>query len=370
MLARASPAAPAVFPSDDLFNEQIQHWIRFEDSTGESGEIGLLHTPEAWAITTGSASVRVGIVSTGIDARLLELAGRLITGSNFVDETNVTQDKQGPGTRMATVLGANANNANPLNPAGPALGIAGVDWQCKIMPLKVLDDYYGPSTTARFGDAISFAADHGCKVILVGSTTGVSDTQPSEEPIATAISNAVARGAIVIASAGSESRNISGPAAKHPLAITIGAAQLGGNPISGLSFQRALFSNTGPELDFVALGAFIYCIEPSGNEYGADYKRSSTDLAAAMAAGTCSLIAALRPEITWRDAYLLLAAGASDGALDTPGWDEETGWGLINAYNSVLLAALRINSARKLANGQIELRWPSPPMRWTADISM
>jgi hypothetical protein len=79
-------------------------------------------------------------------------------------------------------------------------------------------------------------------------------------------------------------------------------------------------------------------------------------------AGVCALLAALRPVISQEEARLLLCAGADDtvgDATDTPGFDNYYGWGRLNAYNSLLLAQTRVDSAG-WSNGTFRLSWPSP----------
>jgi hypothetical protein len=162
----------------------------------------------------------------------------------------------------------------------------------------------------------------------------------------------------VIAAAGNGASQVQDSAPKHPLAITVGAAGSAGDP-GNRSFRHSEFSGVSSDLDFVALGEPIYCLMPDAAHFVSD-----TRVAAAQAAGVCSLMAAVRPSITWREAYVLLAAGADDQGIaleDEPGWDPYFGWGMINAYNSVLLAGLKIDSIRKVAGNQIELSWPSPP---------
>jgi subtilisin family serine protease len=156
-----------VIPSDRSFRNQIQHII--QNPFGD--EIGLLHTPEAWSITTGSPKVRVAILSSGINDRVREFAGRLVPGFNFLSGTTNTLDTQGGGTCIATVLGANANNPDPHDPSGFGYGMVGVDWACEIMPIKVIDGGSVPSKEDRFAQGIDFAAANGCKIILLDTTS-------------------------------------------------------------------------------------------------------------------------------------------------------------------------------------------------------
>jgi hypothetical protein len=356
-------ASAAIFPTDSLFTSQRQHYVEGYPS-GRPGQIGLLHTPDAWEITTGSPNVRVAIISTGVEHRLLELSNRVVEGYNFVNRNTNTMDSESSGTGMATVLGANANNPDPRKPlSNRALGIAGIDWKCKIMPIKVQEHGYVPMNERLLADGINFAASNGTKIIVVGVSNGVEPSQRAPNQVSSAISNAVSRGSIVIVGAGGMSKAIEDSAAKDPFAITIGAAGSTGIP-PDLGFLKSDSSNFGAELDLVAFGGYVLCIEPQvGNEeFGYSDYRSGTAFAAAMVGGVCSLMAAVRPDITAREAYQLLAAGAWDRSMtNNPKWNPEVGWGLVNAYNSVLLAALNIDTMKKLDPERIELSWRSPP---------
>ena len=128
---------PNLLPADERL--QYYHYLQGYAPFGWPATNGPLHTPEAWDITTGSSDVTVAVLDSGIDDRLLEFAGRLVPGYNFVDNNANTYDILGHGTAVASALGANANNPDPKNPLVKGIGGAGVDWNCRIMPIKVIN---------------------------------------------------------------------------------------------------------------------------------------------------------------------------------------------------------------------------------------
>ncbi len=70
----------------------------------------------------------MAVLDSGIDALHPDLAGRLVPGRNIVVGNDETTDESGHGTIMAGIIGAITNNG---------LGMAGVAWAAKIMPVKV-----------------------------------------------------------------------------------------------------------------------------------------------------------------------------------------------------------------------------------------
>jgi len=319
--------AAVTVPNDPNFADQWHHQNPFKPSAS-------IQTPLAWDITQGSSNVVVAVLDTGL-ADLPEFAGRTVPGYNFAYTNDVTLDDNGHGTQVAGVLAASANNG--------ILG-AGVDWHCRIMPIKVFDSanlgFY-----SSWVQGIDYAVSNGCKVInLSGAGTEFSRT------VQRAISNAIAQGVIFVTAAGNNgSTNLSFPGYLTPC-ITVGAADW--------QDQRAAFSNSGAQLDLVAPGMTIATV----GRYGELEQAQGTSFSAPMVAGVCALLAALRPGITQSEARLFLCAGAEDQVgdiTDKPGFDNYHGWGRLNAYNSLVLATTSVDHVRH-TNGETELSWISP----------
>ena len=149
----------------------------------------------AWNATTGSSSVIVAVVDTGVDASHEDLSGAVLTGCNLVSGTITggvcsdtdTGDDNGHGTEAAGLIAARSDNG---------LGISGVCGSCKILPVKALgSDGSGSDSNIALG--IEWAADHGAKVISLSLAVGAADPVLHD-----AIAYAISRGALVVAGAG------------------------------------------------------------------------------------------------------------------------------------------------------------------------
>ena len=110
-------------------------------STRATRPVGYRRGPAStpvWDTTRGSTGVVIAVVDTGVKA-LPDLAGRLLPGYDFVNGDSNATDDQGHGTMTAGVIAAAGDNG---------VGIAGICWTCRILPVKVL----GPTGTGSYSD--------------------------------------------------------------------------------------------------------------------------------------------------------------------------------------------------------------------------
>ena len=149
-------------PNDPYFYQQ---WSLDQTSDAD------IDAPEAWDIETGDPSVVIAILDTGVDYNHEDLAGNIwinddeiedgqdsdgngyiddIRGWDFGSGDNDPMDWNGHGTHCSGIASAMTNNN---------VGIAGVCWNCKIMPLKF--DF----SNVEAAEALAYAADNGADVI-------------------------------------------------------------------------------------------------------------------------------------------------------------------------------------------------------------
>lgn len=237
--------ASDVVPNDPYWSKQ---W-------GES----LIHATTAWGTTTGSSSVVIAVLDTGVNTSLGEFAGRTLPGYNFVaNSTNVTDDNS-HGTAAAGVALAQGNNGT---------GVAGICWACDLLPVKVLDST-GAGTDSLTASGITWAVDHGAKVVSLSlGGTATSTT------LANAVSYAQSRGALVVAAAGNNSSSAAFYPAAYPGVLSVAATDQ----------YDALYSYSdfGSWVDVAAPGS-NYSTWPSGSIYLFGGTSSATPVVAGLA---------------------------------------------------------------------------------------
>lgn len=196
--------------------------------------------PTAWNFSTGRG-VTVAVVDTGIACedhgpftKGTDLANTTcVEGFNFVNKTSHANDDQGHGTHVAGTIAQSTNNG---------IGAAGVAFNAKLMPVKVLDGG-GSGTTAAVADGIRWAADHGAQVINL-SLGGPRPARVLQE----AIDHARSKGAVVVAAAGNSGGSVGYPGGSEGV---IGVSATGPND------KLASFSSRGPEVDIAAPGVDV-----------------------------------------------------------------------------------------------------------------
>ncbi|MDD1729229.1 MAG: S8 family serine peptidase, partial [Methanospirillum sp.] len=161
-------------PNDPRFSEQWALANAGQNSGTSGADIGAL---SAWSATTGSSSVVVAVIDSGVDYTHPDLAANIWTnpgeiagngvdddgngyiddihGWDFINNDNDPMDDNGHGTHCAGVIGAVGNNG---------VGITGVDQHVKIMPLKVLGKD-GNGDMASILKSIAYARTMGADVI-------------------------------------------------------------------------------------------------------------------------------------------------------------------------------------------------------------
>ena len=231
-------------------------------------QIGL---PTAWNTSTGSASMIVAVIDTGVDAAHPDLSGKITTGANagynFVGGNTNTADDHFHGTFVASIVAANTNNG---------AGGAGVCWACKIMPIKVLDST-GSGSTFNVAQGVDWAVSHGAKVINLSLGSSSSDAT-----LQTAVNNAWTAGVIVVAASGNNNGPVLYPAA-YANAIAVGSNNQAG--------VRSSFSNFGAELDIMAPGESVFGALCTCASYAGGYGTGSgTSFAAPHLAGVVGLL--------------------------------------------------------------------------------
>lgn len=330
-VAWAEPARyreACVVPNDPMYAQQ---W-----------GLARINCPDAWDRTTGSTSVTVAVVDTGVDLNHPELAPLLVAGQDlvnwapgsvpksgwvfegdFMGVDSDPQDEVGHGTHVAGTIACVSNNAT---------GVAGVTWRTRLMPVRVLariretatGRISGTGSSVDIAAGIRWATDHGAQIINM-SLGGYGDAQVEREAVAYAIS----RGVVVVAAMGNDNTDQPHYPSAYPDVVAVGATDA--------SDRRASFSNRGNWIDVAAPGVQIQ------STYWDDTyaSLSGTSMATPHVAGVAALILAIAPTTTPAQVANILRNTAKP-LRDTPTDavpNDRYGHGLVQAAAAVNMAA-------------------------------
>ena len=333
-----------------------------------------IHLADAWDTTTGSDQIKVAMLDSGVVMTHPDLRSRLsVEGYDFVRDSNFSSSGDGDGidanpedpgdgvdnqdcdfadnsdrrssfhgTRVTGIAGASTDNS---------IGIAGIDWNAKIMPLRVLgclgaDDY-------AISQAIRYAAG-------LENSSGITVAQPADiinlslgnqvmgTTLAGAVADAIDADVIVIAAAGNNATSTPVYPAAFPGVISVVA--------TNVNNQKAQFSSYGSSIDIAAPGVGIWSTMASYQDgvITADYlANSGTSMAAPHVAGVASLMKSVYSSMTADDFEAILISGNITDDLGDSGRDDQFGFGLINAQKAV-------EYAKQIADGSISM--PKTPI--------
>lgn len=194
--------------------------------------------PLAWAKTEGEG-VKVAVIDSGCDLDHPDLIHAILPGYNAIDPTQMPWDENGHGTHCCGIIAANNNE----------IGMVGVAPKANIIPVKVLDKH-GNGDLKTVAKGIYAAIDLGADILSM--SLGCPQPLPALQK---AIRAAAAKGIPTFVAAGNAGRtkDVFFPAA-YTESIAIGAVDS--------HFNRANFSNTGRNLDFMAPGVDIISTVP------------------------------------------------------------------------------------------------------------
>jgi len=221
-----------------------------------------VQAPQAWDVTTGSGTIKIAILDTGVDLDHPDLANKIVSNINLTSSTTV-DDVHGHGTHVAGIAAAMTNNG---------VGVAGLGYGSTIMNVKVMGDT-GSGAYSWIVSGIIWAVDNGAKVINM-SLGGSSASSTLED----AINYAWSKGVVVVAAAG----NYGNTAPLYPAYYTNCIAVAATDSLDRL----AGWSNYGDWVDVAAPGVGIYATLKN-NGYG--YK-SGTSMASPHVAGLAALV--------------------------------------------------------------------------------
>ncbi|GGQ23596.1 type VII secretion-associated serine protease mycosin [Streptomyces roseolilacinus] len=300
-----------------------------------------INAEQAWRTTKGEG-VTVAVLDTGVDETHPDLAGSVLPGKDLIGFGARRGDRAWArhGTAMAGIIAGHGHGP------GGGDGVIGVAPGVRILPVRVIlegaDKARVRARQTRGGalaQGIRWAADQGADVINLS----LGDDSESAHPEAAedaAVQYALAKGAVVVASAGNggeKGDRVSYPAA-YPGVIAVTAVDRFG--------AHAPFSTSRWYATVSAPGVNVVIADPD-RKY---YEGWGTSAAAAFVSGAVALVRAAHPGLTPSQIKKLLADTARDGPEG--GRDDDKGYGMVDPAAAIEAgAALRPADLKAAAAG-------------------
>ncbi len=344
------PPILAAEPNDPLYKNQAY--------------LEAIGMPAAWDFAKGSPTVRVAVLDTGVDLSHPDLKDRLWTNKKEIPDDGIDNDRNGyvddvhgwdfigndndpnpdlndptqvegihHGTLVSGIIGAAGNNSE---------GVAGVNWNIEMMPLRVLDSA-GSGRTSAVEAAIRYAIAQKAKVInLSFSGSGYSDS------LAETLRAAYRTGIVIVAAAGNEGDTERGgnlnvhpeypvcyrSASGDPILIGVSSLDAQGRHSSFSSYGSDCITVSAPGENITTTQ--VYRFGPKGFEkpYGNGWSGSS--LAAPLVSGLAALLLSINPALTPAEVRTMITAHAQNIDAINGGFGGQLGAGQIDAAASVL----------------------------------
>lgn len=276
----------SIIPNDTQFAQQ---WgLRNTGQTGGLSGADIDAAP-AWDTITGTASVLIGVLDSGLDYRHADLRNNLYTnpgedpwsdpndpstgnkidddgnglvddwkGFNFLTDNNDVYDDNAHGTHVAGIAGAVGNNGQ---------GVSGVCWQVRIMGLKFLNTA-GDGNVGDAIEAIEYAANLG--VDILNCSWGGPDYS---ETLRNMVSYANGQGVLLVAAAGNGGVNTD-DSPEYPACFEV--ANVISVAASDAGDQRAVWGDENENTDDCGFSCSNVVAAVPGSNFGA----TTVDLAA------------------------------------------------------------------------------------------
>ncbi|WP_153797660.1 S8 family serine peptidase [Foetidibacter luteolus] len=371
-------------PNDPLYrfqwphkNNCIEQWECVKDAD--------MNIDSAWLVTTGSSDIKVAVLDTGVDTGHADLKPNLLQGFDCTTLTSNPGDGRprdivgAHGTACAGIIGAIANNG---------IGVAGIAPNCKIIPINMTDENANFASDFSIAAGLDYAWQNDAAVISNSWTLGMLSGAVNGAIDRAAKQGRGGKGTVLLFATGNNNSGIDYPSS-NPQVIAVGGVNMCEQRKSFYSCdgQYNWGANYGAGLDVVAPCVLIPTTDISGE--GGYNKSSGTDgdyyevfggtsSACPNAAGVMALILSANPALTMAQARVVMETSCDKipnyPFAMTPGysagpWNEELGYGRINAYKAVQAAqsglyctveAEAAGSTILCKNGTVELRVLNP----------
>jgi hypothetical protein len=296
----------------------------------------LLSLLDAWEISTGDPSVKIALIDDGFYTNDLDIINDQSLNWNAVTLTNnVTPVGQSHGTSMSSIIASRTNNS--LDMFGIAGGWSGAGG-CNTFMVSIGQNFQ----EWAIDDAIYKAVTNGARVINM-SWGGIGWYNSS---VKAAIDFAYEEGVVMFASVGNSNNNVAWPATDDNVIAVGGVNDL--DQRWHLAQQGSCF---GPETEISTIAGRSSIASELGVYYKwiantVEYDDTKTSGASAMASAIAGLILSVNPCLTPDEVRTILIQSCEkvggynyNWNLSNPGHSKELGYGRVNAFTALQLAA-------------------------------
>jgi subtilisin family serine protease len=317
---------------------------------GNQYHLPRIDAPIAWDYEKGNSNAIIAVLDTGIYAGHPDLSGKVLVsdGFNAINNTSNTEDDNGHGTHVGGTAAANTNNST---------GVAGVCHECLLLPVKVLDENgsgFLSDTIEGIDYVTNYAIQNSDIKLTINLSLGRTCTSGPTQSEQDAINNAVNNGVTIFAAAGNTGSSVRQCPASADNVIAVSATDQNDN-FASFSSYGSYVDVAGPGVDIFSTemdvnvtygpwywcGFFRFCRDQITQIVPAYGSGSGTSFSTPIAAGIAGLVFSANPSLTNYQVEGIIEDTADD--LGAPGWDQNYGWGRVNAYGAVQEALFGVN---------------------------
>ncbi|MGK2962598.1 MAG: S8 family serine peptidase [Gemmatimonadaceae bacterium] len=323
--SRCAPSTTSVVPNDAFFTNQ---W-----------GLQQINAPRAWAISQGDPNVAIAVLDQGVDLAHPDLNLWPVSYST-VTHTNDGSPVGNHGTPCAGIIAGKIDNS---------LGVAGVAGKCRVMAIAT------NFADTEVAEGLYFAADNGARVVSMSFGVYPSWMVWNFPLIEAALQYCYDKNVVLVAASGNENQNVSRFPGSDARTLCVGGSNRSDlrKKIGDTSVESWWGACYGPSVEVVAP-----CLEiPTTDRMGplgyspTDYSMSfnGTSSATPHVAGLAGLLISTEPAITSTEVRRIICEtadkvnAATYAYTSTAGkpfgtWNDEVGYGRINAERALLVA--------------------------------